>query len=194
LHYIIIDSTGDKAIVEFINGEAKVYNELSLPVPALTNNNYLESIRYIKLLPDSHYNKLDINDSQDRFLKIKTLLENSFIDDTEKHLLAMTILDSVKVSDTQWSIVYDVINKSIYYKTKLNDEIKKLSFSRSDLFTDTYGYLDVNSRIQDKYQKLTHSINLEYLNGLKKDIIIYNRNTESELVNKIDIYLLADYK
>ena len=189
LHYIIVDSTGDKAILEFINGKAKVYKDESLPIPVITNNNYLELIKYIKLVPKSHYNKLDVNNSQDRFLKIGQLLENSFVENSEKHLFAMDILDSARVHDTQWSIVYDVIDKSIYYKTKLNDNIQLLSFSKSNLLNDTYYYLSINFQIKNEFEKFTTSGNLEYLNNLKKDVMNQQGDTDSELINKIELYL-----
>ncbi len=190
LHYIIVDSTGDKAILEFIKGEAKLYKDESLPLPILTNNNYLELIKYVKLVPKSHHNKLDVNNSQDRFLKIRQLLKNGINEDNfEGCLTAMEVLDSVKVPDTQWSIVYDVVNKNIYFKTKLNEDLQVLSFSKSDLLNDTYYYLSLNSSIQNEFIKFTTSSNSEYLNKLEKDIINYNGNKKSELVNKINLYL-----
>nr|MBA2728473.1 linear amide C-N hydrolase [Parachlamydiaceae bacterium] len=46
VHFIIVDNTGNRAIIEFINGEMVVHSRNELLLPVLTNNSYQESLEY----------------------------------------------------------------------------------------------------------------------------------------------------
>ncbi len=45
LHYMVCDKRGDRAIIEFLNGEMAVYKDASLPCPVMANSLYQETIR-----------------------------------------------------------------------------------------------------------------------------------------------------
>jgi choloylglycine hydrolase len=48
IHFLVCDSEGNTATIEFINGEMVCHMNEKLPIPLLTNNTYKESISYLK--------------------------------------------------------------------------------------------------------------------------------------------------
>lgn len=189
IHYMICDSSGKSAVIEFIDGKPICYIDNQLPIPVLTNNNYQELIRYAQLVSKSYYDKLYVTNSQDRFLKINELLKKVKNDNISlNYLNAIEILNAVKVSDTKWSIVYDILNKTIYYKTEENEAIRSVSISDFNQAT-SYKYLRLNSNSELKFKKFTKSKNVEYLENLKKDILQYHGKNGNELIIKMNDYL-----
>ena len=47
LHYFITDRSGQAVVLEYIDGELKMYTGNQLPVAALTNNSYEYLLRYL---------------------------------------------------------------------------------------------------------------------------------------------------
>ena len=138
LHYLITDSRGNTAIVEFYNGKTYTYNGTGLPYPVLSNNHYENSLGYlgnfkgfggdIELRPD--------NSSNGRFVKVASMLER----ERQTEPLAETafgILDSVSQEDTQWSIVYNISNRSIQYTTKENPTVRTVELNDLDFTCET---------------------------------------------------------
>jgi penicillin V acylase-like amidase (Ntn superfamily) len=189
IHYMIVDSSGKSAVVEFINGKPVCYTNSLLPIQVLTNNNYHELIKYDQLFSKSHYDKLNVTNSQDRFLMINELLKNvKSYNSPLNYLDAIDILDSVKVSDTKWSVVYHILNKTIYFKTEEDEEIKNVRISD---FYQTFGYkyFSLNSSSEVKFEKFTNNRNIDYLEILKKDILKQHSNIGAQLIDKISDYL-----
>lgn len=190
LHYLITDKYGDKAIVEFINGKPVVYRGSSLDAPVLTNNNYHELNKYLSLISESDYKKLNINTSQDRFVKIVLLLkEQKNSNSPADYLSAMNILDSVKAADTQWSIIYDVLNSIICYKTKFDNHIKEISFPNDSAKGNNFQYISLGPESQEQFEILQPTDNINYLEKLKKDIMKHYGEKEAGLVKLINLYL-----
>jgi len=73
LHYLIADNTGNVAIIEFIGGRPKIYQDEFLSIPVLTNNNYSELLKYSLKASESHLDISNMNHSQGRFLKISSI-------------------------------------------------------------------------------------------------------------------------
>jgi choloylglycine hydrolase len=74
--------------------------------------------------------------SPERFVRAATLIKN--IQESQKDLIsvAFRILDEVKQNDTQWSIVYDITERQIHFRTKRLPEIKSLRLSGLDFNTN----------------------------------------------------------
>ena len=109
LHYLVSDSYGNSAIVEFYNSKRHSYNDINLPYPILTNNHYNNSIKYLSNFKGFGGN-MEIsphNTSSERFVKIASMLKTQGNKKTNVDF-AFKILDTVSQSDTQWSIVYDI--------------------------------------------------------------------------------------
>ena len=190
LHYLVVDRYGDIAIVEFIEGKPVVYRGSSLDVPVLTNNNYQRLIKYLNLISESDDKKLNINTSQDRFVKIVSLLKeqkNNY--SPADYLSAMNILDSVKAADTQWSIIYDVLKSTVYYKTKFNNRVREISFLNDIVKGNNFQYIPLETRNQNQFQTFQLTDNISYLKKLKEDIERQFGDEGSDLVKLINLYL-----
>jgi len=141
IHFLVCDRTGQSAAIEFLEGEMVCHTKESLPVPALTNSTYAESLDFLKRhrgwggdrdLTHSH-------GSLDRFVQVANMTRR--YGETEKPPLidyAFGMLDSVNVKDhTQWSIVYDIPTLTVYFKTLSSPVLKRVKLNDFDLDCDT---------------------------------------------------------
>lgn len=136
LHYLVADASGRAATIEFLNGKMVVHKDKTLPYPVLTNTRYdisaaeLKKISAEKSDPAAYFN----DNSLQRFAtacnmigKLKTQAGASLVD------YAFGILKNVSQgSFTRWSIVYDITNLSIHFRTSDRMEIKSLGLKSFD--------------------------------------------------------------
>lgn len=171
LHYFITDKDGNRAVLEYYDKKMFLYYESEIPYPVLSNNHYVNSLKYLDFfkpfggdqeIPDS---KL----SNDRFLKtaynIKALNSALFADLKVK---AFEFLDNVKQDDTQWSIVYDISNMKIYFRTKSNSKIRQIDFNQFNFSCESSSlcYKISNNDdqvINDKFIPVTSELNKNLL-------------------------------
>jgi penicillin V acylase-like amidase (Ntn superfamily) len=134
LHYLIADANGNAAAIEFLDGKLHVHKGSDLPFPVLTNSTYQESKLTGTPKSSGNYESFQ-NNSIERFAKACRMVEQ-FTDNkisTPVVDYAFGILDNVSQGDhTKWSIVYDLKNKIIRFKTKSFITIKSISFSAFD--------------------------------------------------------------
>ncbi|MEN8138797.1 MAG: linear amide C-N hydrolase [Bacteroidota bacterium] len=147
LHYLISDSKGNIAIIEFYNGKTYIYKDEDIPYPVLSNNHYESSLKYV-----SNFNgfggNMEIrpeNTSNDRFVKVASVIKMKEQMLLDKKIVFKT-LDYVSQEDTQWSIVYDISNKSIHFKTSQNKTIKTIELNEFDFTCKTLtSFIDINN-------------------------------------------------
>ncbi len=159
VHYLISDRFGNTATVEFLNGKMITHYGDKLPHPVLTNDSYSRSAEYINQLKDFGGEKELINDksSLNRFAKTCSMLKdfkNGSDDNAVRY--GFKILDEVSQGEhTKWSIVYDIKNKEIYYRTLLNRDIKIIDL-KSLNFDCNYPVLmtDINDGNEGKINDL----------------------------------------
>lgn len=143
IHFLVCDSKGNTATIEFIDGKMVCHNGENLPLPLLSNNTYDESISYLqqydvlggekKVL----WNKIsDIEWTNDNTLvvnKVVATAANSMMKSKDSLSLidkAFDVLQSVTINNhTKWSTVFDVTNKIIYFKNESRKEIIKLDLN-----------------------------------------------------------------
>ena len=137
LHFLVIDRTGKTASVEFIDGKMVVHTGKSLPVKTLTNNTYDESYGYLKKHKGFGKSKeielgpLSIN----RFVCAADLLKRwtEYSGDINLKNYAYEILGHVAQGNaTKWSIVYDINEHMIYYRTNINANLRVINMSSID--------------------------------------------------------------
>ncbi len=109
LHYLICDSLGNSAVIEFDWAGIKVYQGENLPITVLENDAYEKSLKKKELKKEC------------RFSTASNMLSmhNSRSSTVEGIRYSFNILDEVKL-DASWSMVYDVKAKRIYFTTKSN--------------------------------------------------------------------------
>src|SRR5689334_8938780 len=124
-HYLVADRSGEVATVEFIEGKMTVHRQQTLPYPVLANSTYAASL-------DARNRKRNNDNSLQRF-NIACKMVKAFEEQPANVPMvdyAFTVLDAVSQGDfTKWSIVYDIDNLQIHFKTASLPKRKSLSFS-----------------------------------------------------------------
>lgn len=134
LHYLIADANGNAATIEFYNGKLVAHKGKDLPFPVLTNNAYSESAKAAmdaKILSGNKDFSFD-NNSLQRFTKACSMIQELKQNKKDKPAVdyAFDILKNVaQGSFTKWSIVYDLKNKEIYFRTADYPGIKAITFN-----------------------------------------------------------------
>ncbi len=130
-HFFVGDGEGNTAAVAFVNGKAVVETGENMPVPALFNTPYkreLELLKYYKGFGGNY--EPDINDPKvPRFVRSAVLMENY---QPEKNAVdyGFYMLKTLRVNDDpEWSVIFDVPEKKVYFRTRLNPEIKMLAMN-----------------------------------------------------------------
>ena len=172
IHFLVSDKTGEAATVEFLDGKMVYHTAETLPVKALTNNTYADSLEYLKGHKGFGGEK-EIGfsgNSLDRFAKAADMLslyERSKGKDIVEY--AFSILESVHSEEwTQWSIVYDVTNRTVHFKTKDAPRLKKFSFADFDFDCQT------QSKVIDMHTDKTGDLSghfIEYSTEINRPLI-----------------------
>jgi choloylglycine hydrolase len=129
LHYLVADASGHAATIEFLEGKMKVHTGSDLPLPVLTNNTYNESVT-------SHSGgAVQGNNSLERFSAACNMINQYKSDANGRSLIdhSFAILDKVAQGDyTKWSIVYDITEKKIWFRTQRSKQLRSINFSAFD--------------------------------------------------------------
>ena len=99
LHYLVADAAGDTAAIEFLGGKMVVHRGANV----LANDRYADSVAAMQ------------RGARDRFARATQGLAAATNVDS-----AFALLDEVAQSHTQWSIVYDIRNRAIHWRTAQN--------------------------------------------------------------------------
>jgi penicillin V acylase-like amidase (Ntn superfamily) len=145
-HFFICDKTGACAVIEFLDGKSVFYSGKNLPVKVLTNTTYADAIRFLKTGTRPKDDRPGF--SMKRFLKVVDMLtkynspgSGSVVDYAFTILQSVPpseyeIIDGVRVAsgfaDTQWSVVFDLQNLNIYFRTIRNKNIRKINLKSFD--------------------------------------------------------------
>jgi penicillin V acylase-like amidase (Ntn superfamily) len=137
LHYLVADATGAASTIEFLNGKMVVHKGKDLKKPVLTNSAYAESINTFEnaSVKKSGSNFEYGNNSLERFGQACSMV--SEFSKRKAGYSAVTyafdILSKVAQGNaTKWSIVYDITNKTIRFKTYRFNDVKQVNFSSFD--------------------------------------------------------------
>ncbi len=136
LHFLVCDASGDVAVIEFLSGRMVVHRGENLPVPALTNTTYEDSLNYLRQhvgfggdgpIPQS-------SSSLDRFVRVADWVSNygpqisaPAVDYAFSALGAVT-----QGSFTRWTIVYDIAGRTIHFKTRESPTVKSAELEGFD--------------------------------------------------------------
>jgi choloylglycine hydrolase len=164
LHYLVADATGKAATIEFLNGKMVVHCGNDLPFPVLTNSAYETSLRQSGVTSHSISSNSFQDNSIERFAKACNLVKEFQADNNQPIVdYSFSILNEVaQGSHTKWSIVYDISNKKIHFKTNGFSEIKYVSFSGFDFTCKTTSkYLDMNQHVTGDINPLFKSFTPE---------------------------------
>ncbi|MBS0350265.1 MAG: linear amide C-N hydrolase [Proteobacteria bacterium] len=141
-HLMIHDASGASAVIEYLNGKLNIYYQKDLPVPVLTNTPYLESTQLLKQyhgfgkdtsLPGGYFTKA-------RFVLAANFLKNLPTSHSTQQAVASAfnglgyLIETPGSSDpTVWSVVYDLSNRILYYRTIDNQQIRLVHLDHFNL-------------------------------------------------------------
>ncbi|MBN1950235.1 MAG: linear amide C-N hydrolase [Bacteroidales bacterium] len=151
LHFLVCDANGNTASIEYIEGKMVFHRGEDLPLRVLSNDMYGESLKYTESRSESGGKKNTpwTSSSPDRFARAAYMIKNYEDEDIIDY--SFDILKAVSQgSYTHWSIVYDISNLSINYRTLPNQEIRSLSLEDFDFSCGSPAlYVDINENIPD---------------------------------------------
>jgi penicillin V acylase-like amidase (Ntn superfamily) len=129
LHYLVADAKGNAATIEFLKGKMVVHKGEQLPFPVLTNNTYDQS------MTSKNKGTWYGDNSLERFVTTCKMIQQYKADLGNRSLTdhAFEILNKVSQGNfTKWSIVYDISNKKILFKTDQVKQTRYLNFASFD--------------------------------------------------------------
>jgi len=166
LHFLVCDSTGTCATIEFIDGELVYHTQETMPVKVLANSMYSSDLE--------HWEKGEIPEDDwsttERFFTAAQMLEDydsavsgPAIDYTFDILSNLTWW-----IDTQWSIAYDIQNQRINFHTFGNENRRYVDLSSFDFSCSTPVKVldvqqDLSGDISDNFIDYTYEINRDLI-------------------------------
>jgi penicillin V acylase-like amidase (Ntn superfamily) len=145
LHFLIADANGNAATIEYLDGKFTVHKNSSLEIPVLTNSTYESSKASYKSGDNS-------NNSLERFATACSMVTQFKTNNSKKPAVdfGFDILNKVSQGDfTKWSIVYDIKNKKVYFKTNSYSKTKSIGFSAIDFSCTAKALnLDMNQELK----------------------------------------------
>jgi len=177
LHLILHDATGDSAVMDYTQGKLHISHGKSLPIPALTNNSYNESMQNVKQY-QGFGGKLPLPggyETKERFVRaacfIKRLSPATSLQQTIAYTfagLADTAAAPGTESPTVWSVVFDLKNKILYYRDIDNANIRSVNLMNFNLNQDQPMKVlilnnDLNGSLNNLFQSATFSNHDGYL-------------------------------
>lgn len=149
VHYLLADSKGEIASIEFLNGKLVYHRGDEMPVKALANSTYEESLAYLKR-DESNAALPNSTSSLDRFVRAGVMAKN-YKPSAAKSAIdySFDILRNVaQGAHTQWSIVYDVRNRAVHFFTNKARRVRRVNLQSFDFACAVpVKILDVNADI-----------------------------------------------
>ena len=132
--FFIGDASGKTAAVNFMDGKVVVHAGDDMPIPGLFNTPYERELEFLKYYEGfGGLYPIDLNDPEvTRFAKTARMLRDykssgDIVSD------GFYMLDKIKVYDEpEWSVTMDVVNRTVYFKTRLNPKVKSFSMAKLD--------------------------------------------------------------
>ena len=141
IHFLACDKSGRVATIEFLEGKMVYHTSQTLPIEALANSTYDESLEYLENHAGFGGEK-EISHSTrslDRFVRAASMI-HGYKNNKRVPIIdyAFEVLADVsQQNSTQWSIVYDIKNFSVYFKTLSAQKIKILHLRDFDFSCQT---------------------------------------------------------
>jgi len=177
-HYFISDSKGNCASLAFIDGKVKVNTGENMPVTALFNTPYdreMEILKYYKGFGGLY----DINLSDPRvprFVKAAALVRDyDPSKDAVKYGFEMLHYLTVD-NEPEWSILFDANRRNVYFKTRINPQIKSFSMDSFDFSNSSaVQILDIDTKdggdVLNRFQTYTNELVKSFLATKLKAVI-----------------------
>ena len=152
IHYLVADTKGGCASIEFLNGKLVYHTKDTLPWTVLTNHPYASSLEYSRRFEGFGGDRRvsASKTSLGRFVNAAAMValfdekgDRSSVD------YAFDVLGHVAQGEyTKWSIVYDMRDATVYFRTFAVGKRRSVTLADCDFNCDTpVRVLDVNSAL-----------------------------------------------
>jgi penicillin V acylase-like amidase (Ntn superfamily) len=131
IHFLVADASGNTAALEYLGGKMVVHHGENMPYRALTNDTYQRSADYARTF-NSVTHEMS-RSSLDRFAVSALTVTRGIGADVEPVDAAFDLLARVSQGEyTQWSIVYDIPAKRVYFRTRTNPAVRWIDAEKID--------------------------------------------------------------
>lgn len=168
LHFLVCDRLGGCVTVEFLDGAFVPHSGLSLPVAVLTNDTFAKSMEYLKTLAGFGGTGMPSPGpgSLERFGRAATMMKQYRSGQGAVKYAFQMLANVANGGYTKWSIVYDITNLRIYFRTSSSPQLKYLDLPQVNFTCKTSAeILDMNSiepgNVSKSLRKYTSRINRE---------------------------------
>ena len=148
LHFLAADAGGNVAAIEYISGKMVVHAGKDLKYPVLANTTYDVSLA-VKTKLDAAGAKTASEVSGghfDRFAIAAGMVEAFNPRRNAAVEYAFDILTNVSQGGTQWSIVYDLKKRILFYRTRTNTRIRRIAMDMFDFSCGAAGlFVDIEA-------------------------------------------------
>lgn len=164
LHYLVADRQGQVATVEFLDGRMVAHTGDKLPVAALANSTYAESLREAK-------GQSGGRSSLSRFARAGERARGFDAKKGDPVKYAFETLDQVAQGDyTKWSIVYEIDRGRVHFRTRDRRKVRSLDLKSVDFSCATpVRVLDLDADVEGDVARhlvpYTRALNLELVTG-----------------------------
>jgi len=132
-HFLVADSNGDCAAIEFLEGEAVCRTSEELNIAAITNHSYEDCLEFLLSLGEDSSLE-DANQSLRNFANIAWGLRSEDLQTCANPIdRAFAILDRAsKPGLTQRSTVYDICGRRVFFRTQIEGPIASVGMNGLD--------------------------------------------------------------
>lgn len=131
-HFLVCDRTAACAVIELLEGDRVVHTGAQLPVSALANHTYAESLETWRAHSGERAGIVS-RGPLDRFMLAADRVQDFTAQETAAAVdYAFETLSSVSNSGTRWSIVFDAENLAVHFRTWNHSTIRSLYFDNLD--------------------------------------------------------------
>lgn len=133
IHFLVADAEGNTAAVEYLKGKMVVHRGAR----ALTNDTYANSLSYVESVfcgtgLVTEYWKPS-KSSLNRFRMASVAAREGPLEGTAPVDAAFDLLARVAQGEyTQWSIVYDIANRRVHFRTRAHSDVRWIDLAKLD--------------------------------------------------------------
>ena len=165
-HFLVCDRTATCAVIEFLHGKRVVHTGAELPISALTNHTYTESLETWQAYSGESV-ETEWSSSLGRFIRAANQVQDFTPQGDSAVDYAFETLDIVSNSSTRWSIVFDAENLDVHFRTWNHPAIRSLSFDDLDFSCQTPVRMtkiktELSGNIADDLVDYDHDISLTH--------------------------------
>jgi penicillin V acylase-like amidase (Ntn superfamily) len=136
-HFFTADKQGHTAAMEFPGGKTDIHAGEQMPIKVMCNAAYAEEMAHLSEYEGFGGTKpVDFEDRQgnDRFVQAAAMLQQYKLNQHQPAVEeAYAILAQLERGNNKWSIVFDLNQMRVYFRTYRANEIKWVDFSAFDL-------------------------------------------------------------